>query len=120
MGATLHFHYCMGVLTSWGLIDHESKACSVCAKPDTSGTDQQVGALSCCQDEHKQLKGENDQRITVSDFLYLKITPAVLELKRWSSATSLIFSVRTDYSRANAPPGTGKPPAFLLNRNFRI
>ncbi len=39
MGATIHLHYCMGKLASWGLIDHESKNCTKCGMvKKTSGS----------------------------------------------------------------------------------
>ena len=44
MGATIHLHYCMGKLASWGLIDHERKNCAQCGMIKKTSASQNVAA----------------------------------------------------------------------------
>ena len=69
MGATIHLHYCMGKLASWGLIDHESKTCAQCGMIKKIPASQNMTAkMDCCRDEHKQIKTDNDQKLFPSEF----------------------------------------------------
>src|SRR5450432_3882623 len=69
MGATIHLHYCMGKLASWGLIDHESKSCAQCGMTKRSPASQCMAAkMNCCKDEHKQIKTDKDQKLSPSEF----------------------------------------------------
>ena len=69
MGATIHLHYCMGKLASWGLINHESKNCGQCGMIKKTPASQSMTAkMDCCRDEHKQIKTDNDQKLFSSEF----------------------------------------------------
>ena len=69
MGATIHLHYCMGKLASWGLIDHDSKNCTKCGMvKKTPGSHFMAAKMDCCRDEHKQIKTDKDQKLFPAEF----------------------------------------------------
>jgi hypothetical protein len=121
MGATIHLHYCMGKLISWGLIDHESKSCMSCGMyKETAGKDGFSASKKCCKDEHKEIKTDKNQKVTSAEYQFFKLCsdaqadrPDILSIFQGSSIT-------IENPRANAPPLINQRPIFLLNRNFRI
>src|SRR5664279_5304158 len=75
MGATIHLHYCMGKLASWGLINHESKHCAQCGMVKQKSSPQGMTAkMDCCRDEHKQIKTDKDQKIVPSELFKYNIS----------------------------------------------
>ena len=121
MGATLHLHYCMGKLVSWGLLDQENKSCTFCGMPKKATGNHCVKAQKgCCKDEHKQIKTDKDQKVVQSEFQLLKLFPVACAVSHQVLQDFHVSSFTTGYPTANAPPGTGKAPVFLLHRNFRI
>lgn len=50
IGATVHMHYCMGKLVSWGITNTTKAACGKC------GMKQKTEQKGCCKDEHKTIK----------------------------------------------------------------
>src|SRR5450432_202515 len=75
MGATIHMHYCMGKLISWGLINHASSRCATCGMQKDTGTH---GGKSfgnhCCKDEHKEIKTDKDQKSAQTVFQFFKLS----------------------------------------------
>jgi hypothetical protein len=120
MGATLHFHYCMGKLTGWGLIDHGSNTCSICGM-QTSGAKQHGVILKggCCTDENKLIKNSNDQNTLPSGLKFIKTLPAADVCYSLTSVDPYISSFDIHYPGTNAPPGA-KIPIFIVNCSFRI
>ena len=57
-GATIHFHYCMNKLVYFGLESQRDAKCNSCGMEKTDADKE------CCKDDHKQLKVEDDQKIT--------------------------------------------------------
>jgi hypothetical protein len=121
MGATIHLHYCMGKLASWGLIDHESKNCMQCGMVKKSASSHSAELKTeCCRDEHKQIKTDKDQKLTPSEFLkYNSLAKALLSAEPALQSAGC-FSVCTEYPNTNAPPLIGNPPLFVLYGNFRL
>ena len=121
MGATVHLHYCMGKLASWGLFDHGSKDCSFCGMPKKAiGKHCITAKKACCKDEHKQINTDKYQKVAQSGYELLKVYPHALALYNTTQADYFISSFEIEFPTANAPPLTGKVPAFVLNCNFRI
>ncbi len=121
MGATIHLHYCMGKLASWGLIDHESKNCMKCGMvKQTPASQHLTTSMGCCRDEHKQIKSNQDQKSSPAEFFkYTNLYP-VLVLQEPAAGNSPVFSGAMAYPNAHAPPLLDKLPRFILFRNFRI
>src|SRR5687768_15316056 len=67
VGATVHMHYCMDKLVAWGLGKEKNKkqSCSYCGM-SKSTCNKHCGKESkgCCKDEQKQVKLDNDQKIS--------------------------------------------------------
>ena len=121
MGATIHLHYCMGKLTSWGLIDHESKNCAQCGMVKQSSASQSLTAkMDCCKDEHKQIKTDNEQKQFPSEFFKYNNSLQAVALYESSVVNIKAFSSTIEYPNTNAPPLLGKLPLFVLYRNFRL
>jgi len=121
MGATVHLHYCMGKLASWGLINHENKNCERCGMvKNSTASHSMVAKMDCCRDENKQIKTDKDQKLFPSEFFkYNNLSPAIA-LNRASIQSINAFSISIEYPNTNAPPLLGKLPLFVLYRNFRI
>jgi hypothetical protein len=119
-GATLHFHYCMGKLVSWGLVDREGEHCAICGMLKSTGHGQGIAKKNCCKDEHKLIQSTKDQKVTSSDDLFLKHAPALPAAMDGSLPIVALSCTAVTNPCANAPPGWGQVPLFLLNRNFRV
>jgi hypothetical protein len=120
MGATVHLHYCMGKLMSWGLIDKEAKNCATCGMAKkTNDTNCVTAKMGCCKDEHKEIKTEKDQKLVQSELQITFLSTETVADYFQSLPDFRISSFSIEYPNANAPP-LGKVPVYLLNRNFRI
>lgn len=121
LGATVHLHYCMGKLLSWGLVNHESKDCGFCGMPKKADSNHCVSAKQgCCKDEHKQIKTGGDQKIFSSELQFLKVFNQGDVIRHPIHPDFLIASFLLTYPSTHAPPLTGEVAIFLLNGNFRI
>jgi hypothetical protein len=121
IGATIHLHYCMGKLISWGLINHESEKCAFCGMQKNGRIGHGMMAKKgCCKDEHKQIKTDKDQKPAKSEFQFSKLCYQASPENYTILSSSHLFPVTVEYPTANAPPGISKSPVFLLNGNFRI
>jgi len=121
MGATIHLHYCMGKLASWGLIDHESKNCAQCGMVKKPSTSQCMATnMDCCKDEHKQIKTDKDQKLSPSEFFKYNNLSQVIALNEPAVQSLKVFSISIEYPNSNAPPLIDKLPLFVLYRNFRL
>ena len=121
MGATIHLHYCMGKLVSWGLINHDSRNCGICGMPKKADNKHCISAkMGCCKDELKQVKTSDDQKIVSSAYQFFKLFSPAAPIHLQSIPDFCVPSLAIAYPTSNAPPGTGKVAVFILNRNFRI
>jgi hypothetical protein len=121
MGATIHLHYCMGKLASWGLINHENKNCEGCGMVKNKTASHSIAAKTdCCRDEHKQIKTDKDQKLFPSEFFkYNKLSQAIV-LNEPAIQSIKVLSISIAYPNTNAPPLFDKLPRFIVFRNFRI
>jgi hypothetical protein len=121
MGATIHLHYCMGKLASWGLINHESDKCAQCGMIKKTADSQSITAkTNCCRDEHKQIKTDKDQKLSPSEFFKHYNLSQVIAVNKPGLVSTKAFSISIAYPNTNAPPLFGNLPQFILYRNFRI
>jgi hypothetical protein len=119
-GMTLHFHYCMDKLVSWGLQENTKSTCSFCGMQKTSGDTNKQFCKGCCKDEIKVIQLKKDHNKTAE----------IIAPFHWSHdalltcfATSFNFVGVSKIATANAihgPPAKGQLPVFLLNCVFRI
>jgi hypothetical protein len=121
MGATIHLHYCMGKLASWGLIDHESKNCPQCGMLKKASRAQCMASkMDCCKDEHKQIKTVKDQKLFPSELFKYNNLSHTLALNEPDVQSIKTSSISIEYPNTNAPPLLDKLPLFVLYRNFRL
>jgi hypothetical protein len=121
MGATIHLHYCMGKLISWGLIDHESKGCMTCGMyKEAGGMEGFLASKNCCKDEHKEIKTDKDQKVTSAEYQFFKFSPDATAVSFLTLPTIPVSSITLENPTTHAPPLRGDIDLFLLNRNFRI
>jgi hypothetical protein len=121
MGATVHFHYCMGKLVSWGLTDRHGNDCRFCGMPKKITTDQWIsGQKGCCADQHQHVQTAQDQKMTAAANEWTRTAVAVLVPGYGLQATSAVSSLAITDPLIHAPPDDPSVPAYLLNRNFRI
>lgn len=122
MGATVHFHYCMGQLVSWGLLDHaKGNNCDFCGMPKVGASGEcMVGMKNCCHEEQKQLKNDKDQKLGQIALRVLKAELLVADLPHAPWVIMFAASSVNSQPVAHGPPLLGNKPLFLRNRNFRI
>jgi hypothetical protein len=120
MGASIHLHYCMGKLISWGLINHESRNCDYCGMPkNTADWTSFSSSKHCCKDVHQEIKAGSDQKLIRVEFQFVKKTAkATLSFAAFhsSSFTSGLLTIPTTH----VPPILHGQPVFLLNRRLLI
>lgn len=111
-GATVHSHYCMDKLVSWGLDAKSEKLCKNC------GMDKSASA-GCCQDSKKQVKLQGDQKAVESP-LFL-----IMEAAALTQAISYInicrrFQFALEPLPIRTSHRTSKLRSHLLHCIFRI
>jgi hypothetical protein len=121
LGATIHLHYCMGRLVSWGLTEHSGKSCGFCGmqKMPASG-ECSLGAKTCCHEESMQIRNDKDQKSAQELFQVMKAAPAVADLPQPARMDAAIFSPVKAQPASNGPPLMALVPVYLRNCNFRI
>ena len=120
LGATVHFHYCMGRLVGWGLVDHESTDCISCGMAkDPAMQGCSVGMKNCCHDEHKHIQSDRAQK-PAQGWAEWNLTPALVALPYQGWNEPVVIAPAISQPAANGPPLTGKVPVFLRNCSFRI
>lgn len=121
VGATIHFHYCMGKLVAWGLTDNGSEDCTLCGMPKQHAREGCVIAMKgCCHDEQKQIKNEKDQKPSQVFPALVQPSPAVVILLHNIWQDKFINSDIAGQPPINGPPVSYTVPFFLRNCNFRI
>jgi hypothetical protein len=121
LGASLHFHYCMGKLVSWGLISRESANCSFCGMPkNISPSKNQVGKNNCCKDDHKEIRTAGDQKSAQNENQVQKDSPVDAAVYSHSFQPEHFSSGSPFQILTHGPPLSASQPSYLLNCNFRI
>jgi len=121
IGATIHLHYCMGKLASWGLINHERKNCARCGMIKKNPSSENMSAkMNCCRDEHKQIKTDSDQKLFSFEFFKYSDLSQTIVQQESETENMKAFSISTAYPKTNAPPLNFNLPLFILNCNFRL
>jgi hypothetical protein len=123
VGATVHMHYCMDKLVSWSLDTKTTnkKSCPYCGM-NKSTTDKHCGKESkgCCKDDQKQVKVDNDQKMTEFSVQLAKIYPEPITRAFSDRLFTYTFSLTETYPVVNAPPQIKLLPLFVRNCVFRI
>ena len=121
VGATIRLHYCMDKLVNWGFGKEKSgnDSCSYCGM-SKSATDKHRSAKGCCKDDQKQIKLDNDQKLSEVSFKLEKIpTEAISPVFAKYSFKYVTFFTST-YQLTHSPPQIAHCPLFILNCDYRI
>ena len=122
VGATLHLHYCMDKLVSWGFGHKNSgkKTCPFCGMAKKTSPDHCIKqAKGCCKDEQKLIKVEKEQKASLFENSFNKQAGAI----SYASEIPLAyhkFSPVLEHPTSHAPPFIEKVPVFISNCVFRI
>ena len=118
-GMTIHFHYCMGKLVSWGLIEQKSNTCAFCgmSKEDNEKQTKLTGK-DCCTDKNTVIKLDKDHNKTIQVLIPTDVSTAIITLIEIPPASTAVSSIPGN--AIHAPPAKGQLPIFLLNCIFRI
>ncbi len=114
-GASMHFHYCMGELVSWGLAKQSAKVCDFCGMPKTSDDKK-----SCCKDVEQQAKVEKSQKASQVVYKFESVSSAILQPELYSNYQALIPVRITREALSNAPPSGQPIPVYQKNCTYRI
>jgi hypothetical protein len=118
MGATVHLHYCMGSLKSWGFADEAAKNCNYCGMPKKSNPSE-LATKGCCKDEQKHVQIEKDQKASEFAFQSLKFFPLICIAYTQLHAV-YYHSPIIEYPAANSPPLSNDLSLFVVNCVYRI
>ncbi|MHA4809981.1 HYC_CC_PP family protein [Flavitalea flava] len=121
MGATVHLHYCMGKLFSWGLLNEDKKDCGQCGMPKNSADGRCMAVKGgCCKDKQTVVKLDKDQKTTESAYTLFTASPDQLLGNLVNLPDRCVSSLLVDHPTTNAPPDPDKVPLFIRNCHFRI
>ena len=114
IGATIHFHYCMGRLVDWGLKNKAGSICSNCGME--TGPEARN---KCCKDECKQIKIDNDQKLSEN---YIPLNEPITEIIPPNTSISILlpFVVQESFTKINGPPPGRNTSLTIFNCVFRI
>jgi hypothetical protein len=118
-GLTMHFHYCMGKLVSWGLTEDKTNTCSFCgmSKEDNNKQTKLTGK-ECCKDKNTVIKLDKEHNKTIQVLIPNDVHATVCIPIEILSAT--IAVPEKGGNVIHAPPARGQLPVFILNCVFII
>lgn len=114
-GATVHFHYCMGKLVSWGLEKQSRKVCGFCGMPKAESKKK-----SCCKDVEQQAKVGKSQKANQTVFKFEQFSTAVILPELYVNYQAVIPVKITREALSNAPPDGQQIPVYQKNCTYRI
>ena len=114
-GATLHMHYCMGKLSHWDLGHNESKICSQCGMKNSEKNNK-----GCCDDKHKFLKNNADQKITETIFQGKQLITITVPFSFIKISLNIFKSITIEYSYSHPPPQNSGVAVYIRNCVFLI
>lgn len=114
-GASVHFHYCMGELVSWGFEKQSRKVCDFCGMPKSESKKK-----SCCKDIEQKAKVEKSQKANQTAYKFEQLSVALIQPELFVNYQAPIPVKITREALSNAPPDGTKIPVYLKNCTYRI
>lgn len=114
-GASVHFHYCMGELVSWGLKKEAGKTCDLCGMPKDHSKKN-----NCCKDVEQQAKVEKSQKAGQTVYKFDQQSTAIVQPLLFITYQVAIPVKITREALSNAPPDGRDIPVYLKNCTYRI
>ena len=123
IGATVHLHYCMDKLVGWGLGQEKSdkntcQYCGMCKSPTNKHCYKEI--KGCCKDDQKQIKLENDQKLSETAIKVAKISGELKSPVFPDHIYEHVSSIAEEYPVNHALPWQSGVPVFILNCVYRI
>jgi hypothetical protein len=115
IGVTMHLHYCMGKVASWGMGNQEPKTCSECGMEKSEQKDS-----GCCKDKYTFLKNKTDQKVTESSFQMKQLMAAGIPASFTEIPSLTLPSVTEENPISHAPSLNHGIPIYILNCIYRI
>lgn len=114
-GATLHFHYCMGELISWGLDTQKKSNCDTCGMPKGKSSGK-----SCCKDHQQEHKVDKSEKAGQLVYQFSQPESAPLQVAGVPDYLQYLPEYTGRESRSNDPPLGLRVPVFIKNCTYRI
>lgn len=115
-GATVHLHYCMGKLVGSELFHQKDrKQCGNCGMEKKSGKDK-----SCCKDQQKQVKLENDQQAALPFFQMMQVLAVAIPAGFFELPVANVASISEALPVSHAPPAGRDIAVYIRNCVFLI
>ncbi|WP_316809745.1 HYC_CC_PP family protein [Pedobacter heparinus] len=114
-GATVHFHYCMGELVSWGLEKQSRTICDFCGMPKSASKKK-----SCCKDVEQQVKVAKSQKVNQVIYKFDQLPSLSVLPELFVSYQAPVPVKITGTAWSNAPPDEQQIPVYLKNCTYRI
>lgn len=114
-GATVHFHYCMGELVSWGLEKQSRTVCDFCGMPKSESKKK-----SCCKDVEQKAKVEKSQKVNQAVYKFDQLAGLSILPELFVSYQAPVPVKITSTAWSNAPPYEQQIPVYLKNCTYRI
>ncbi|MFI5187772.1 MAG: hypothetical protein ACHQF0_13660 [Chitinophagales bacterium] len=112
VGATIHFHYCMGKLYDWELVNAKNNPCTNCEM----AKERHHQKHKCCNDEYRTFKN-GDQKLTETTIKIHSFGPAIVSPVELQAIN---ISPIHELSSFSIVPLRSKVPLHILNCVFLI
>ena len=114
-GATINMHFCMGKLVEISFFENHEDDCSKCGMEK-----DETAKNSCCKDESKEVKIDDDQKSTNIFLLNSMSTDSELPAQFYELQNHSFTSTQLATPKNHAPPPGKKVDIFLFNCSFLI
>jgi len=114
-GAGVSFHYCMGELVDWSLVQSQQHTCDFCGMEKKETTKE-----PCCKDVQHQAKVDQAQKANVQIY---KFEQPIVIIPQDKPLEIYLFPITAFISKealSNAPPLGQQLPIFIKNCTYRI
>lgn len=113
-GATVHLHYCMNRLVDSSLWHNNDQKCGKCGMEKS-----QEKNSGCCKDEHKQVKLENDHKVTAT-YLLSPLVSIAVPTPLFELFDIKLPTITEKNPLSHAPPRCSDISVYIRNCVFRI
>ena len=114
-GTTVHLHYCMGKLASWGFWENAGNQCGKC------GMDKKNSKKGgCCNDDFRIIKLDKDQKISESSIKFIQFSSLADNISFTLLPEINIVFLVTERPGILAPPRSTGTALYIRNCVFLI
>lgn len=114
-GATLQFHYCMGELIQWGVLQNNDSNCPSCGMKKKVSLDKK-----CCKENHQEIKTDKSRVSNNAEFNFQQFVSLVVKPYQLEQPVAQLVYLKGALPLVNAPPLEQHTSIFLLHCTFRI